>query len=223
MWSMFVNGLSWLLAQLAHGFCGSYGLAVITMAVVVRLLLLPMTLHVAEQSWYRQAKLMQLKPKLDQLRERYATDPSAYALATQALYRKHRITSGLGSGMLTALVQTPLVGAMYAAIRQSVAATGSFLWIARLTRPDVWLTLVVTLLTYAAIALNPTLSEQARTAVYWLPVIVTFLVTWHLSAALGLYWAGSSGVGVLQAALLRRRIHRAKPLSPRDIKTLRDE
>jgi YidC/Oxa1 family membrane protein insertase len=215
MWPMFVNGLSELLTQLAHWFDGSYGLAVIATAVAIRLILLPMSLHVAEQSWHRQAKLLKLKPELDQLRERHAKDRSAYAIAMQSLYRKHGITSGLGSGMLTAIVQAPLVGGIYAAIRQSVAGAGSFLWIARLTRPDVWLAILVTFLSCAAIALNPTMSEQARTAMHWLPVIVTFLVTWHLSAGLCLYWAGASGVGVLQAALLRRRIERAKPLSSR--------
>jgi YidC/Oxa1 family membrane protein insertase len=215
MWSMFVNGLSELLTQLAHWLDGSYGLAVIAMAIAVRLILLPMTLHVAEQSWHRQAKLLKLKPQLDQLRERYAKDPSAYAIATQSLYRKHSVTGGLGSSMLTAIVQAPLVGGIYAAIRQSVAGAGSFLWVARLTRPDVWLAIFVTLLSCAAIALNPTMSEQARTAMHWLPVIVTFLVTWHLSAGLCLYWAGASGVGVFQAALLRRRVARSKLLTSR--------
>ena len=39
-------------------------------------------------------------------------------------------------------------------------------------------------------------------------VLVSFLMVWHLAAGLGLYWAGSSGVNVLQAALLRRRVAR---------------
>jgi YidC/Oxa1 family membrane protein insertase len=41
---------------------------------------------------------------------------------------------------------------------------------------------------------------------HWLPVVVSFLMVWHLAAGLGLYWAGSSGVSVLQMALLRRRV-----------------
>ncbi len=208
MWSMFVDGLAGLLTQLAHWFDGSYGVAVIVMAIAVRLLLLPATLHAAEQAWHRQLKLTGLKPELERLRERHAKDPAAYAAATQALYRQHAITSGLGSGVLTAIVQAPLGAGIYAAIRQSVGGAGSFLWIAKLARPDVWLALIVASLSCAAIMLNPSMSEQARTVLHWLPAIVAFLMTWHLSAGLGLYWAGASTVGVVQSALLRRRIAR---------------
>lgn len=208
MWSMFVDGLAGLLTQLAQWFDGSYGVAVIVMAIAVRLLLLPATLHAAEQAWHRQLKLAGLKPELEQLRERHAKDPTTYATGAQALYRQHGITSGLGSGMLTAIVQAPLGAGIYAAIRQSVGGAGSFLWIAKLARPDVWLALIVALLSCAAIMLNPSMSEQARTVLHWLPAIVTFLMAWHLSAGLGLYWAGASTVGVVQSALLRRRIAR---------------
>lgn len=211
MWSTFVAGLGALLAHLAHALDGSYGAAVIVIAIMVRLILLPMTLHAAEQAWHRQHKLERLKPQLEQLRERHAKDPSAYATALQALYRKHNVTSGLGGGMLTAIVQAPLSAGIYAAIRQSVAGAGSFLWIGRLARPDIWLAFIVALLSGAALMLNPSMSEQARTILHWLPVVATLLVTWHLSAGLGLYWAGASSVGVLQAALLRHRVARSNP------------
>lgn len=215
MWSMFVNAMGELLTQLARGLDGSYGLAVIAMAIAVRLLLLPMTLHAAEQAWNRQARLLKLKPELDRLRERYTKDPSACASAMQSLYRKHGVSNGLGSGMLTAIVQAPLGAGIYAAIRQSVAGAGSFLWIGRLARPDAWLAIIVALMSCAAIALNPAMSEQARTAIHWLPAIITLIVTWHLSAGLCLYWAGGTGIGILQAALLRRRINRSQPIAPR--------
>lgn len=211
MWSMFVDGLSSLLAQLATWLDGSYGLAVIVLALLVRLALLPMTLKTAEQGWWRQQQLLALKPKLARLNERHAGDPAAKAKATQALYREHGVSGGLGSSLLVALVQAPLGAGIYAAIRQGVAGAGSFLWIPKLARPDVMLALVVGLLSFAALLLNPAMSEQARTLLHWLPVVVSFLVVWHLAAGLGLYWAGSSGVNLLQMALLRRRVrHRAR-------------
>jgi YidC/Oxa1 family membrane protein insertase len=215
MWSTFVEGLSGLLTQLAQWFDGSYGLAVITMAVAVRLLLLPMSLHAAEQAWHRQHALIRLKPALERLRERHASDPAAYASAMQALYQKHGVTSGLRSGLLMALVQAPLGAGIYAAIRQGVAGAGSFLWISKLARPDLWLAIAVTMLSFAAVLLNPTMPEQVRTALHWLPVLITLLFAWHLSAGLCLYWAGAGSVSVLQAALLRQRIARTHKPNPR--------
>jgi YidC/Oxa1 family membrane protein insertase len=206
MWSTFVDGLSALLAQLATWLDGSYGLAVIVLALLVRLAMLPMTLKTAEQGWWRQQQLLALKPRLAQLRERHADDPAAQAQAMQALYREHGLGGGLGSSLLVALVQAPLGAGIYAAIRQGVAGAGSFLWIPKLARPDAWLALLVGLMGLAALLLNPAMSEQTRTLLHWLPVVVSVLMVWHLAAGLGLYWAGSSGVNLLQMALLRRRV-----------------
>ena len=208
MESSFVHPFAEGLARLAQLLGGSYGLAVIAVAVVVRLALLPLSLRLAEQGWHRQRRMQALKPALDALRERHARDPLAYAQAAQALQKQHGITSGLGGGLLVSAVQAPLAIGIYAAIRQSIAAAGSFLWIPRLARPDLLLALAVAALTWAAIALNPALPAQVKTALQMLPVLVSFLMVWHLAAGFGLYWAGSSSVNVLQAVLLRRRVHR---------------
>lgn len=208
MWSTFVQGLVALLTQLAAWLDGSYGLAIIALALLVRLALLPLTLRSAEQGWLRQRQLEALKPRLAKLRERHASDAAAYAKASRALYQEHGITAGYGSGLLAALVQAPLGAGIYAAIRQGVAGAGAFLWIPRLARPDTWLALLVAGLSVAAMLLNPALSEQTRTLLHWLPVLVSFLMVWHLAAGLGLYWVGSSSVGLLQMAMLRQRVRR---------------
>lgn len=208
MWSLFVHHLSDLLSAMAYGLGGNYGLAVIALAFVVRLALMPLTLRTAEQGWHRQRRMLALKPKLDALRERHAGDPMAYANAAQLLQREHGVTSGLGSGLLTAAVQAPIGMGIYAAIRQGVAGVGSFLWIPRLARPDFLLALAVAALSYAALVLNPAMSASMKTALQMLPVLVSFLMVWHLAAGLGLYWAGSSSANVLQMALLRRRVRR---------------
>jgi YidC/Oxa1 family membrane protein insertase len=208
IWSMFVEGISALLAQLAQMLDGSFGLAIIALALFVRLMLLPMTLKVAEQGWHRQRQMAALKPKLERLRERHAKDPAAYASATQALYREHGVTAGLGSSLRVAVVQAPIGAGIYAAIRQGVAGAGTFLWIPKLARPDLWLAVIVSALSLVAMLLNPSMPEQTRTLLQLLPVVISFVVVWHLAAGLGLYWAGSTSVNLLQILLLRRRIRR---------------
>lgn len=208
MWTTFVDGIGGLLAQLASLLDGSYGLAVIALALAVRLALLPLTLRAAEQGWRRQRKLAALKPEIEALRQRHAGEPAAQAAALQALYRRHGIGAGLGSGLLTALVQAPLGMGIYAAIRRGAAGAGSFLWIPKLVRPDLGLALLVAALSLAAAMLNPMLPEQARTVLQWLPALVAFFTVWHLAAGLGLYWLGSSTATVAQTLLLRRRIRR---------------
>ncbi|WP_158543434.1 membrane protein insertase YidC [Dyella solisilvae] len=207
-WNAFVAVIRQLLGSLAQGLDHSYGLAIIAMALAVRLGLLPWTLRAAEQGWVQRRKMEALKPQLEQLAKRHASDPAAHAAAMRAMYREHGVGLGMGGGLLTALVQAPLGLGVYSAIRQGLAGAGSFLWIPRLARPDLWLALLVAALSYAAIALNPAMSTQAKTLLQVLPVLVSFVVVWHAAAGLGLYWAASSGVNVLQAALLRRRLRR---------------
>ena len=79
----FVHPFAEGLSLLAHLLGGSYGLAVVAIAVAVRLVLLPLTLRLAEQGWHRQQRMRALQPKLDALRERHAKDPLAYARAAQ--------------------------------------------------------------------------------------------------------------------------------------------
>lgn len=206
MWSAYVDEFAALLAQLAAWLDGSYGLAILLLAMAARLALLPMTLHAAGQSWLRQVKLKALQPKLERLRKQHGGDPMAYAQAVRRLHAEHGIPTGMKASLLAALIQLPLGLGVYTAVRDGVAKAGPFLWIPKLARPDLLLTLIVTALSIAAMSLNPMLPEQARLLVQWLPVVMTFLVVWHLSAALALYYAGSSSVGLLQMVLLRRRI-----------------
>lgn len=206
MWSAYVDGLSNLLGEMASRLDGSYGLAILSIAIMARLVLLPMTLRAAEQGWLRQLKLKALQPELGRLRERYGDDPMAYARAIRRLHAQHGVPTGMKAGFLAAMIQLPLGLGVYTAVREGVAKAGSFLWIPKLARPDLGLTLIVTALSIAAMLLNPMLPEQARMLLQWLPVVMTFLVVWHLSAALALYYAGSSSVGLLQTALLRSRI-----------------
>nr|WP_279237618.1 membrane protein insertase YidC [Dyella sedimenti] len=205
-WNAFVAGIAQLLETLAHGLGGSHGLAIIIMALAVRLGLLPWTLRAAEQGWHQRRRMETLKPRLEQLAKRHADDPVAHASAMRALYREHGVGTGMGGGLLTALVQAPLGLGVYSAIRQGLAGAGSFLWIPRLARPDMALAVLVAALSYAAMALNPAMSPQLKTALQLLPVLVSFVVVWHAAAGLGLYWAASNVVNVLQAGLLRRRL-----------------
>jgi len=206
LWNGFVDLIAQLLTGLSHGLGDSYGLAIVVMAMLVRLSLLPWTLQAAEQGWHQRRKMEAIKPRLEQLAKRHADDPAAHAAAMRALYREHGIGAGMGGGLLTALVQAPIGLGVYNAIRQGLAGAGSFLWMPRLARPDVILALLVAALSYAAMALNPAMSTQLKTVLQVLPVLVSFFVVWHAAAGLGLYWAASSTVNVLQSALLRRRL-----------------
>jgi YidC/Oxa1 family membrane protein insertase len=94
---------------------------------------------------------------------------------------------------------------LYGSIRSSLTSSGAFLWIKSLASPDFLLTLVIVSLTGVSAYLMPSASEQMRSTLVAIQIIVTFFIVWKLAAGLGLYWASSSLVGVFQTLWLRYR------------------
>jgi YidC/Oxa1 family membrane protein insertase len=73
-----------------------------------------------------------------------------------------------------------------------------------LASPDAALTAFVLLLTGVAAYYFPSASADPSMLMVALQVAIMAFMLWKLSAGLGLYWAASSGVNVLQTVVLRR-------------------
>jgi len=121
------------------------------------------------------------------------------------LYKKRDVQLLDGAGFIGNLLQLPVFAGLFSAIKQGVGKGGHFLWITDISQPNILLALFVAALTFVSSALAPGTQQQGRTLFIILPAIVTLFFVWRLSAGLGLYWAASSLVGVLQAAMLRRK------------------
>jgi YidC/Oxa1 family membrane protein insertase len=205
LWSIFVGYLQIGLFLLAQLYGGNISLAIITLSFTVRLALLPLTLHIARRSQQQQAHLNEIQPELQRLRERYRKNPEKLTQKTMELYKKHNIQPLDGTGLLGNLLQLPIFAGLFSAIKQGIANGGRFLWITDISQPNILLALLIAGLTLVSSALSPNTQQQGRTLFIFLPAVLTLLFVWRLSAGLGLYWAASSLVGILQAAILRRK------------------
>ena len=101
--------LDWL-----YQFSGSYGFALIVFAVVVQLVLLPMT----AKSKKSMMKMSRLQPQMQELQRKYADDPQRQNAAIQALYKEEGVSMGGGClwGFLPMLILLPL----YTVVRQPI-------------------------------------------------------------------------------------------------------
>jgi YidC/Oxa1 family membrane protein insertase len=209
IWKSFVDLLMSGLIALSQAYGGNMGLAIITLSLMVRLTLLPLSLKLAQRSMARQALLKQLQPQIERLRSRYRKDPERLARETMKLYRQYGVRPIDGLGILGGVAQTPILIGLFSAIRQGLGVAGRFLWIADISKPNWLVTLIVAGLTYIAGVVNPNLSEQGRTLMVLLPAILTAVFLWKLAAGLGLYWATSSVISIVQALILRRQLKAA--------------
>jgi YidC/Oxa1 family membrane protein insertase len=207
-WSSFLELLRVVLFSLAHVCGGSLGGGIVMLSLLVRLALLPLTLRLALRTHEHQVIVGRLKPQLDALRKRYASDPVALARATRDLHAANGIGLVPRGTLLSALVQMPIGGGIYQTIAASAKRVVRFLWIGDLSRPDALVASVAAGLAGAAVAAGPSSGSSRAAAV--LASAVTFLVAWRLSAGVGLYWVASNVVSVVQSLFLRRVVARGE-------------
>lgn len=201
-WSPFLDLLRATLFALAHFCGGSLGGGIVALSLIVRLALLPLTYRLALRAHEYNTALRRLKPQLDVLQQRHASEPLRLAQETRALQARNGIGLAPKGTLLGAVVQMPIGTGIYQTIGAIASRAARFLWVHDLSRPDALVASVAAGLAGAAVVAGPSSSSSRASAA--IAAGVTFLVAWRLSAGVGLYWVASNAVSVLQSLLVRR-------------------
>ena len=109
-WQALLDALGWILARI-YDVVPNYGLAIILLTVVTRLVLLPLGIKQIKSMQHMQA----LQPKLKDLQKKYKGNKQKLQEEQMRLYREAGVNP-LG-GCLPLLLQFPLLFAMYSVIR----------------------------------------------------------------------------------------------------------
>ena len=104
----------WLLGQLYH-LLDNYGLAMIVFAVIVQLVLLPITM----KSKKSMMKMSRLQPKMQEIQRKYANDQQKQNEAMQQLQKEEGATMGCG-GCLWSFVPMLILLPLFTVIRQPI-------------------------------------------------------------------------------------------------------
>jgi len=119
-----------------YGIVGNYGIAIIMLTVLVRSCLFPLSRKQVQSM----AKMQQLKPDLDRMKEKYKGDMQKQQQAMQELYRKHNINPL--AGCMPVLIQMPIFLGLYRALmvdielRQAPLLGDAIRWCSNLAAPD---------------------------------------------------------------------------------------
>ncbi|TDN81590.1 YidC/Oxa1 family membrane protein insertase [Salegentibacter sp. 24] len=113
------------------GFLPSYGIAIIVMTIVVRIVLSPVTY----KSYLSQAKMKVLRPEINELNEKHKDNPMKKQQETMKLYSKAGASPM--SGCLPALMQIPVFYALFQFFPSAFQLRNkSFLWAEDLSSYD---------------------------------------------------------------------------------------
>ena len=206
-WNSFVGWLSVVLSQLTTAYGGNLGFAIITLSLITRLALLPLTLRMARYAQAQQRILQTIKREIDELKAKYKSSPQKLGAELSKLYQKCGVKPINGLNSIGLLVQVLLGAGVYSAIRRGVGTGGRFFWIRNLAQPNATLAVATGVLTAAALLLGPHLPQQSRVAVALLPALLTLVFAWKLASGVVLYWAASTAVSGFQGVLLNRKPH----------------
>ena len=113
MWDWFINFLSGILAGL-QGICGDWGLAIVILTVIIRILIMPLMTRSTASS----AKMQALQPKLMEIQQRYADDPQRQSEELQKFYAENKFNP-LG-GCLPLILQMPVFFALFSVTRDHI-------------------------------------------------------------------------------------------------------
>jgi len=211
------------------GFVGDYmnhGLAIILFAILVKVVLFPLT----KKSYKSMAAMKELQPQLKELQEKYKDNPQKQQEATLKLYKKAKVNP-LG-GCLPNLLQFPILITLWRFFQNSILIRQQeFLWASDLSAPDYILSLpfsipflgdqlagFVLLMTGAMVfqsKLTGGMSSggagggQMKALQYMLPVMLLFIFN-NFAAGLSLYYLIYNVVSIGQQLLINRQIDDAK-------------
>jgi YidC/Oxa1 family membrane protein insertase len=189
----------------------NYGVAIIVLTVITKVLLFPLTV----KSMTSMKAMQALQPQINALRSKHKSDPQRLQRETMELYRAHKVNP-LG-GCLPMLVQVPIFYALYVTLSVSVdLQNAAFICIGRLFGIDFWIcdlarhdpTYVLPILMgismFVQQKMTPVVGDprQAKMMLF-MPVIFTFMF-FNLPSGLVLYWTLSNVLQIAQQKYMER-------------------
>lgn len=198
----FVYPLSELLTWVAKFFNDSYGLSIIIVTIIIRLILLPLMIQQTKSSKALQA----LQPELEKLRAKYSSKDQLtqqkLQQETMELFQKHGVNPL--AGCLPILIQMPILVAFYHAImRTAEIRTHTFLWFS-LSSPDYILAFVAGLTTFLQqklIMRQAPPNPQMKIMLYVMPILIIIFAI-NFPSALSLYWVIGNIFMIIQTMVI---------------------
>lgn len=207
-WLTFLSvPLFWVL-DLFHKWAGNWGVAIILLTVLIKLLFYPLS----AASYRSMARMKAVTPKLQRIKELYGDDRQRLHQAMMELYKTEKINP-MG-GCLPIVVQIPVFIALYWVLLQSVELRQApfMLWIQDLSAKDPYYVLPVIMgaTMFLQTRLNPTPPDPIQARMMQIMPIAFSIFFFFFPAGLVLYWLVNNVLSIAQQWWINRSLGGAK-------------
>ncbi|WP_436963053.1 membrane protein insertase YidC [Staphylococcus xylosus] len=204
-YNTFAQPMDQLLHWLGSAFDNNYGLAIIVIVLIVRIVMLPFMLAQSKNGHFMRKKMEIVKPEINEMQKKVknASTQEDKIAANQAMMDKYK-EYGMNPmktmlGCLPLLVQMPVLFGLYVALKWPTSGGltehANFLWF-NLTQPDIWITVIAGVLYIVQPLINLENMPQEQRFMGYIMAIISPIFIIYISltsaSALGLYWTVNS-------------------------------
>jgi len=218
IWTPISRLLLWTLNLIHdHVWPHNYGLAIMLLTVLIRIVFWPIT-HASTVSMKR---LQEIQPLINEVRLKYKDNPQKQQKEMMAIYREHKVNP-LG-GCLPMLIQIPVFIALFVVLRSAIELRfASFLWIRDLSEPEGLLAdvlpiplnilpLLMALTMYWQQKLTPSGADtQQQKMMAFFPLLMLVFL-YNFPSGLVLYWTTNQCLMIVQQLTIRHQLHVESP------------
>ncbi|MFH0919699.1 MAG: YidC/Oxa1 family insertase periplasmic-domain containing protein [Fibrobacterota bacterium] len=216
VWFPPLCGLVLYLLNFFYGLIPNYGVAIIFLTILSKIVTFPLT----QKSAKSMARMKGLQPKIEAIREKHKADPMTMNKTIMKMYKEEGVSPLGAGGCLPMILQMPIFIALFVALRKSIELRGApfLFWITDLSGPEAVYMLPgkilffygpnVSILTFVMAITMYFQSKQTMTdprqkmMIYLMPAMMLFILN-SMPAGLNLYWSLSNALGILQNAMIK--------------------
>lgn len=215
--SIFVKPLAFILLKLGM-IVKNYGISVILISILIRLIAFPLTKKAALQS----EVMKKAQPELNKIQKKYADKKDQDSMMKQnqeimAIYKKYGINPM--AGCLFAFIQLPIFVAFFEAVQRTpVIFEDKFLGLQLGTTPAVGITtatlysyiilmIIIAVTTFLSFKMN-SMGNMDDPSMKMMPIMMSGMIiitAVFMPTGLGIYWVTSNIFTIVQNTLLKRR------------------
>jgi len=228
-----------LIVDFFYGLLGNFGLAILALTVVVKLVMFPL----ANKAYESMSKMRKLQPKMEEIKKKHEGDVQKQQQETMALYQREKINPL--AGCIPILIQIPVFYALYKVLFVTIEMRHApfFGWIQDLSSRDptnIWtlfgvipwdpgslpllggllvgtlglgiLPIFYGLTMWLQMAMNPPPPDPMQRKIFaFLPFVFTFIMA-PFAAGLLVYWAWNNILSIIQQYIIMHRFKAENPI-----------
>ncbi len=221
------SGIEYVIIYLYHHIVSNYGIVIILLTIIVRLVLTPLTISQTKSM----ARMQKFQPELQELQKKFKDDKAKLQQETMAFYKKNNVNPL--AGCLPLILQLPVFFALFQALRTpSQIVTNvlgvpyipvylfgnikniianipnikfNFLWL-NLNERDPYFILAILMVATMFLSTKMTTTDPKQKMItYAMPIVFGF-ISWNMPSGILIYWVTTNIWSIGQQYIVNRLV-----------------